>query len=105
MHARRKDRIICRSIAQEDEVRWPDAKTVVERVDQAGKEGSKQLQSFKQSVEHKRLEEEKRRGWWQSYNDVHVYLRFILSNLERITIVGFYMTALYEGDAENHQSM
>ncbi|KAG2125484.1 hypothetical protein DEU56DRAFT_743663 [Suillus clintonianus] len=39
------------------------AKTTVERVERAGREGLKQVQSFKQSVEHKKLEEEKRRGW------------------------------------------
>ncbi|KAG1775163.1 hypothetical protein EV702DRAFT_1180430 [Suillus placidus] len=45
------------------------ATTAFERVEQAGKEGLKQVQSFKQSVEHKKREEEKQRGWqrgWQS---------------------------------------
>lgn len=39
------------------------ATTAVERVEQAGKEGLQQVQSFKQSVEHKKKEEEKQRGW------------------------------------------
>ncbi|KAG2360077.1 hypothetical protein BDR07DRAFT_1413625 [Suillus spraguei] len=39
------------------------ATTAVERVEQAGREGLKQVQSFKQSVEHKKKEEEKQRGW------------------------------------------
>jgi hypothetical protein len=39
------------------------ATTAAERVEQAGKEGIKQVQSFKQSVMHKKKEEEKRRGW------------------------------------------
>ncbi|KAG1819882.1 hypothetical protein EV424DRAFT_1539686 [Suillus variegatus] len=46
------------------------ATTTVERVEQAGKEGLKQVQSFKQSVEHKKREEEKRRGWQSSAFDI-----------------------------------
>ncbi|KAG2125494.1 hypothetical protein DEU56DRAFT_916462 [Suillus clintonianus] len=44
--------------------------TVVKRGNHAGKEGPKQVQSFKQSVEHKKLEEEKRRGWQSSAFDL-----------------------------------
>ncbi|KAG0700157.1 hypothetical protein DFH29DRAFT_933392 [Suillus ampliporus] len=41
-------------------------KPVTERVEQARKEGLKQVRSFKQSVEHKKREEENRRGWQSS---------------------------------------
>ncbi|KAG1852737.1 hypothetical protein F4604DRAFT_1629081 [Suillus subluteus] len=46
------------------------ATTAVERVEQAGKEGLTQVQSFKQSVEHKKREEEKRRGWQSPAFDI-----------------------------------
>ncbi|KAG1718945.1 hypothetical protein EDB19DRAFT_1898934 [Suillus lakei] len=46
------------------------AQTAVERVEQAGKEGLKQVQSFKQSVEHKKKEEEQRRGWQSPAFDI-----------------------------------
>ncbi|KAG2049341.1 hypothetical protein BDR06DRAFT_961710 [Suillus hirtellus] len=46
------------------------ATTTVERVEQVGKEGLKQVQSFKQSVEHKKREEEKRRGWQSPAFDI-----------------------------------
>ncbi|KAG1725498.1 uncharacterized protein EDB91DRAFT_1062179 [Suillus paluster] len=47
-------------------------KTVAERVEQAGKKGLKQVQSFKQSVEHKKRDEEKRRGWQSpAFNIIH----------------------------------
>lgn len=38
-------------------------RTAVERVGQAGKEGLKQVQSFKQSVEQKTRKEKQRKGW------------------------------------------
>ncbi|KAG2745595.1 hypothetical protein P692DRAFT_20741308 [Suillus brevipes Sb2] len=46
------------------------ATTAIERVEQAGKEGLKQVRSFKHSVEHKKREEEKRRGWQSPAFDI-----------------------------------
>ncbi|KAG2341902.1 hypothetical protein BDR05DRAFT_976774 [Suillus weaverae] len=46
------------------------ATTAFERVEQVGKEGLKQVQSFKQSVEHKKREEEKQRGWQSPAFDI-----------------------------------
>lgn len=45
-------------------------RTVTERVEHAGKEGLKQVQSFKQSVEQKTKEEKQRRGWQSPAYDV-----------------------------------
>ncbi|KIJ60327.1 hypothetical protein HYDPIDRAFT_98881 [Hydnomerulius pinastri MD-312] len=46
-----------------------EGRSVAERVKQTGQEGLKQVQSFKQSVQHKTVEEKKRRGWQSSaYN-------------------------------------
>lgn len=46
-----------------------EGRSVAQRVERAGQEGMKQVQTFKQSVQHKTSEEKKRRGWQSSAYD------------------------------------